>query len=68
MHEVFPKSENPNEHHSRNGAVCLSEKPVQVLSRKEQREKVDEGVNLGLDRDWINWGFENEAGRVGIDL
>lgn len=65
---VFPKSENPEEYHSRNGEVCLSEHPVQVLGWKEKKHLVQEGVKLGFDEDWIVYGFEDEAERRGIDL
>jgi len=65
---VFPKSENPNEYHSRDGTVCLNERPVQVLGWEDRENMIKEGVEAGLDGDWIDYGFEIESKKRGIDL
>lgn len=66
--KVFPHSENPGEYHSRNGVVVLSEKPEQVLGWEDVKRLTKEGVKMGLDKDYIDLGFEREAERRGIDL
>ena len=66
--QVFPKAENPDEYHSRNGVVCVSESPIQVLGWQEFDDLKDEGVGNGLKRDYIDLGFNNEAENRGIDL
>jgi len=48
--------------------VRLDERPIQVLGWKEQKEMINEGIKAGLDRDYINLGFEMQAEKRGIDL
>jgi hypothetical protein len=68
LNSVFPKLENPEEFHSRDGYVRLDEHPTQVMGWKEHDEIIDEGVKQGFDRDYINLGFELQAEKRGIDL
>jgi len=65
---IFPKNVNPEEYHSRHGVVCLTENPIQVLGWKEKDEMVQQGVDMGLDKDWINYGFYDKSEERGIDL
>jgi hypothetical protein len=66
--KTFPKSENPDEYHSRGGVVYLNEHPVQVLGWKDRQNMIEEGVEAGLDGNWIDYGFEIESEKRGIDL
>ncbi|KKQ55890.1 MAG: hypothetical protein US75_C0012G0033 [Candidatus Woesebacteria bacterium GW2011_GWC1_38_13] len=65
---TFPKAENPEEYHSRNGVVCINESPVQMLGWDDLKRLTEEGIEKGLDKDYIDRGFEIEAERRGIDL
>lgn len=66
---VFPRSENPEDYHSRNGIVRLDEHPVQVLGWEDYEERKKQGVDeYSLDRDWITVGFGKRAEERGIDL
>lgn len=69
LDEVFPRIENPDEYHSRNGEVRLDEHPVQVLGWEDYKERKERGVkDHNLDRNWIEFGFNKRAGERGIDL
>lgn len=68
LNSVFPKHENPDEFHSRNGIVMLEEHPAQVMGWDEYKAQIDEGVKMGLDQRYIEFGFEEQAGERGIDL
>lgn len=65
---VFPKYENPEEFHSTEVEICVSEHPTQVLGSDDEERMIQEGVNMGFERVYIEWGFNNEAVRRGIDL
>ncbi len=66
---VFPRFKNPEDFHSTEFEICLTDNPVQVLGWKETEELVQQGVaEEGLDEDWINIGFEKRALERGIDL
>jgi hypothetical protein len=68
LNSVFPKIDNPDEFHSRDGVVCLEEHPIQAMGWKEHDELIEKGVQSGLNEDYIIIGFETEAERRGIDL
>jgi hypothetical protein len=68
LSSVFPKNLNPDEYHSRYGVVRLDEHPVQALGWKEYEELIEEGVRSGLDKRYIEFGFERKATERGIDL
>ncbi len=69
LNSVFPKYDNPEEFHSKDGIVCLDEHPVQVMGWKEYEEQIELGVSsMGLDRNYIIWGFNQQAEERGIDL
>lgn len=65
---VFPRVENPEDFHSTEFVVCLTDNPIQVLGWKDKDELVQQGVDEGLHIDWINRGFEKRALERGIDL
>lgn len=67
-YSVFPKFENPDEFHSRNGVVALNEHPVQVIGSREYEQRIEDGVKEGLDKRYIELGFDREAEKRGIDL
>lgn len=68
LNSVFPKYENPDEFHSRNGVVMLEEHPTQVMGWDEYEAQIDEGVKMGLERRYIEFGFNKQADERGIDL
>lgn len=68
LNSVFPKADNPSEFHSRDGVVQLDEHPVQVMGWKEYEEQIKLGISMGFNRDYIIWGFNQQAEERGIDL
>ena len=65
---VFPKYDNPEEFHSRDGKVYFGEHPVQVLGWKEEEDLIEEGIQSGLLREWVEAGLWRQAEVRGIDL
>jgi hypothetical protein len=65
---VFPKADNPDEFHSRNGVIRLDEHPLQAMGWKEYEQLIEDGVKMGLDESYISRGFEEQARKRGIDL
>lgn len=68
LNSVFPKSENPEDYHSRDGVVFITEHPVQVLGWDDEKRLIKEGIEQGLNEDYIRMGFELQAEERGIDL
>jgi hypothetical protein len=69
LDEVFPRSENSDDYHSRNGIVYLNEHPVQVLGWEDYEVRKKQGIDeYGLEHEWISVGFEKRANERGIDL
>ena len=65
---VFPKSENPDDFHSTEGAVCLTDNPVQVLGWEDIDRLFEAGIEQGFNGDWIDIGFNRRADERRIDL
>ena len=68
LDSVFPRYKNPEDYNSRGDCICLSDKPVQVLGWKEMEELVQQGVEEGLLKDWVDVGFCERAEERGINL
>jgi hypothetical protein len=64
---IFPRYENPEDYHSRDGVVRLDEHPIQVLGWDDYDQMVQEGLKNGLIEDWIDRGLEHQARERGID-
>jgi len=68
LDQVFPRFENLQEFHSTESELDLNDHPVQVLGGNEVDDLKKEGINNGLNGNWIDIGFENRAIKRGIDL
>lgn len=68
LDQVFPKYENPEPFHSTVTMVDLSDNPVQVLGWNDVEELTKQGIEQGLNRNWIDLGFNIRAEERGIDL
>ncbi len=68
LDQVFPKSENPDDFHSTEFEVDLSDDPIQVLGWNDVEKLKQEAQKIGLNRDWMELGFEWRAQERGIDL
>lgn len=66
--QVFPRYDNPEDFSSTEFEIKLDEHPVQVMGWAEQKQLVEEGARMNLNRDWIDVGFELESRDRGIDL
>jgi hypothetical protein len=66
--QAFPAFANPEQFNSTPLEIDLSDRPVQVLGWKEVKALKQEGVSTGLNRDWIDIGFNKRAENRGIDL
>lgn len=66
--QTFPVYENPEPFHSTPLMVDLTDDPVQVLGWKEVDELIEEGVQQGLLKRWIELGFNMRSEERGIDL
>lgn len=68
FNQVFPKSENPVEYTSTEAYISICESPVQVLGWAETDALIEQGVQEGLDGNWIRMGFDRQAQLRGISL
>lgn len=64
---AFPKDLNPGEFRSTELVTDLSRIPVQAMGWDERKALINDGVNMGLDREQIGIGFERRALERGID-
>lgn len=67
LQQTFPRDLNPNDYHSTQFEVDLTEHPVQELSWDDINSRKAIGRSQGLDPDWIDYGFEDQAETRGID-
>jgi hypothetical protein len=65
---VFPKFDNPEDYHSTEFEICLTDNPIQVLGWAEKDELVQKGMDEGFQEDWINVGFILRSYERGIDI
>lgn len=68
LDQVFPISKNPDAFNSTEFVIDVSDNPVQVLGWKDVETLTEQGVEEGLNRRWIEDGFEDRARERGIDL
>lgn len=68
FNETFPVFDNPDGFDSSGDVVNLIDKPIQKLGWEAMKQRKREGEDRGLDYQWIDFGFEWQAGQRGIDL
>jgi hypothetical protein len=68
LHKVFPRNENPTDYSSSEFEIVLDEHPIQVWGAKEYEDHIEAGIQSGLSREYILWGFQKTASQRGINL
>jgi len=69
LNQVFPRHKNSDDFHSTGSTICLTDNPIQVLGWQDMEDLIQQGVNeKKLNKDWIRFGFHDEAEQRGIDL
>lgn len=68
LDQVFTIDDNPDKYNSTEWVIDLIDKPVQILGWEDVDNLTKRGVNQGLNKGWINFGFEVRAIKRGIDL
>lgn len=68
LDQVFPICDNPKQLNSDPFETTHDEQLFQVLGWQEVEDLKQQGTDSGLERDWIEIGFEWRANERGIDL
>jgi|GEM_PF-5040813 len=66
--QTFPRIDNPEDFHSTEAEIDLSDHPVQAIGYEEVEMLKKQAQLEGLNKDWVDIGFVWRAQERGIDL